>query len=280
MERQDPSMPIRPPTSPVLALDSRTCALRNFSLPRERCLDDSPTIISRPLPIPPPYIATGICSNTCEKPRPLPALPNKVYDPRRHLSCPEIINDVIIQPLRIQKNNSIRQSLPLENTAQAETPADSVTGVAGSKTKLLSNASNFEFDVPDASSSQDTIIYFPSLTTDETEPTVSASSTTCPFIQDVQTEITDHIDELLVEQSVIQPTAPITPQHLAAPAIHIQAPTPTTTNAPVTPDAYQYGKHVSTPTIRLVNSFLEVPEKRSFSSLDRKWKGQPGFLGL
>lgn len=211
---------------------------------------------------------------------PLPALPNKVYDPRRHLSCPDIINDVIIQPLRIQKNNSIRQSLPLENTAQAEPPADNVTGVAGSKTKLLFNASNFEFDFPDASSSQDTIIFFPSLTTGETEPTVSANSINTRPGPDVGLECNDDIAELLVELSVIQPAALVTPQHLVAPAIHIQAPTPTTPNTPIALDAHQFGKHISTPTIRLVGPYLEVPQKRSFSSLGRKWRGQPGFINL
>jgi hypothetical protein len=55
------------------------------------------------------------------------------------------------------------------------------------------------------------------------------------------------------------------PQHLLAPIIQVQPATPTTPLTPLTTTP------LSTPTIRIVNPFLQVPDRIHHGSLRRKW---------
>jgi hypothetical protein len=120
LERQDLPGPSARSISSVLAANASSQALRNFSLPRERCLDASPMVSARPLPVPPPYVATGLSCTAQNKPRPLPALPSKVPNTQTALSDPQIIDEVVIQPLKIRKISSMRSSLTLEKPPQPE----------------------------------------------------------------------------------------------------------------------------------------------------------------
>jgi hypothetical protein len=87
LERQDLPGPSARSISSVLAANASSQALRNFSLPRERCLDASPMV----------------SANT-----------------QTALSDPQIIDEVVIQPLKIRKISSMRSSLTLEKPPQPE----------------------------------------------------------------------------------------------------------------------------------------------------------------
>ncbi|KAG9799145.1 hypothetical protein KCU77_g151, partial [Aureobasidium melanogenum] len=79
---------------------------RNFSLPRERCLDVMPACNAPASPIPRPYLATDTISRIMNTHRPLPPLPfepNNAPTPPPHL---EVVSDVTIFPLCIQKRDS------------------------------------------------------------------------------------------------------------------------------------------------------------------------------
>jgi hypothetical protein len=279
LERQDPLMPVTPPTSPVVAPNPRTGALRNFSLPRERCLDASPIVSARPLPIPPPYVATGINCTPQDKPRPLPVLPAKAHDPQRSLSDPQIIHEFVVKPLNIRKVSSVRSSLTLENAPKPEPSNTKSIEEARWGVKPLFDPLSFEFEFPDAADSQSTIIILPDVGSDDAQP-FDAGSIIHLASGMMGTETPAETTNMIVEESYLETAGLKTPQHLIAPTIHIQAPTPTTPASSIAPGTNYDGKNITTPTVRLVGPYLEVPQKRSFSSLGRKWSGQPGFLSL
>ena len=93
---------------------------------------------------------------------------------------------------------------------------------------------------------------------------------------------TEELAELSTKQTAIQLPDDRTSEALnAVPA----EPEQSATTAPVTPETFNaLETSVITSSelssVRVVNPSCEMPVKHGFDSLGRKWKGQPGFLGL
>jgi hypothetical protein len=234
-------------------MNPNTSALRNFSLPRERCLDTMPAAPARPLPIPPPYVAKGIISSG----RPLPAIPNKANNEQSSLSQDKMIGEFIIQPLKIRKTSQ-SNTKPLLEVSHAEELTVYPTTDATSSLGPFSNLKDSESwpIATNCSSHEDS---------QEEEPETAESS--------------DELKPMPVDAKPTLPAIPHPMESLTTPTIKIQQPTPTPSPAPESPKASITASSHST-TIRIVSSHLEVPKRIHHSSLRRKWAGQHGFISL
>jgi hypothetical protein len=233
--------------------------LRNFSLPRERCLDIMPAAIVGPLPIPPPYVAKGIISSG----RPLPAIPNKANSVLSSLSQGQIVGEFIIQPLKIRKisRNNIKPLLEVSDTEELS---------VCHTTDVMSSVESFTSG--ESLSTMESCECWP-ITTNCSTPEASQEDVT------KTTEPSDKSSTTPDDAALPLPALPDPAKSLITPTIKIQQPTPSPSPAPESPKTST--KNNSRPsTIRIVSSHLEVPGKVHHSSLRRKWAGQHGFISL
>jgi hypothetical protein len=115
---------------------------------------------------------------------------------------------------------------------------------------------------------------FEFLSDDETK--LIASTTTVQASHDISDEHSEEVTLLPYDYALVDPARYHHPEHLLAPVIHIEPPTPTTPVAPVTPTP-----HTScTSTTRMVNTCLEVPEKACHGFHCKKWREQLDFVTL
>jgi hypothetical protein len=159
----------------------------------------------------------------------LPELPSKVYDAKRPESHHQLPDDFVMHPLRIQKVK--RSSIEL-----AEKSTIDKAGF-----QPLENHP-FAAEKP----------YFDSvspLNNDETK-----------LITSMTDEGNENVDILPFDFGVADITRYHHPEHLSAPAIQVQPPTLTTPLAPLTTTC------PNTSTIRVVDPFLQVPERVHYAS--------------
>jgi hypothetical protein len=247
---------------PCLAISPTTHDLRNFSLPRERCLDIMPAGIGRPLPIPPPYVAKGILSSVPGAVRPLPALPEEYNLELPSPTQDKMVGEFIIQPLKIRKTSSCDIKLakkPVPTVSQTEqfavpstTDATSSVGpspiLRGRDSWLMTtNCSRSEASQEDGLETAGS----------------NDESTTTPIVEEAP--------------AYLPVSRPL--EHLIVPSIQVQRPTPTPSVAPDSPKG-SFTTNSRSSTIRVVSCHLEVPEKIHHGSLRRKWAGQHGFISL
>jgi hypothetical protein len=256
-ESQHSPRPFMSAPQSLLTISPISHDLRNFSLPRERCLDASPNITARPLPIPPPYLAIGITSVV----RPLPAIPNQTNDDQSSLSEGQMVDEFVIQPLRIRKTSSSNINLaskPLPGVSQAE-----------------------QFTVPSTIDAMSSVRSFSCLRDNQSWPITTGCLThdTSQEAVDDTTKSSDKSSTTPDDAALSLPALPDPAKSLNTPIIKIQQPTPTPSPAPEspTPSIKDNSRHS---TIRVVSSHLQVPAKVHHSSLRRKWAGQHGFISL
>jgi hypothetical protein len=236
--------------SPVscLAISANTSALRNFSLPRERCLDTSPVIIARPLPIPPPCLAIGITSPV----RPLPAISHKAKDDQSSLLGGKMVGEFVIQPLRIRKISSCSIKLGQQ--------------------PLLDVSSPEQFSVHSTADAMSSVGPSSILRVRDSWPMTTNCSTPGASQEDV-TKATGTSGKLtsmpVLDEAPARPTMAYHMESLITPSINIQQPTPTPSIAPDSPKALIIATS-RTSTLRVVSCHLEVPEKIHHGSLRRK----------
>ncbi|KAG9857945.1 hypothetical protein KCU98_g504, partial [Aureobasidium melanogenum] len=216
---------------------------RNLSLPREHCSDVTFPATAPVIPVPGPYVPTGIITRSISAHRPLPPLPAKPDDapvPPPHVENVKV-NDVTILPLRIQKRDS----------ATSESAVKRPEDVVDVKTvgKIGPKPGAFDATPVDLSSIS------------EAEKIITGVGAE----QSIEEE-----DQVRVEPTEsgrgIESQAPQTPIHLVAPIIVVQQPTPTT------PKSIQYpaATLATTPTIRLVSPYLEIPGRTGYGSRRKK----------
>ncbi|KAH0365918.1 hypothetical protein KCU65_g5714, partial [Aureobasidium melanogenum] len=214
---------------------------RNFSLPRERCLDVVPPTNGPVIPIPGPYVATGIVSRVTSTCRPLPPLPLKDDNapvPPPHL---EKVTDMTILPLRIHKRES----------ASADTAVKRVCDdVDVEPTGGLSPQPGYFDKTPGYPHSMS-----------EAEKVITGVAAE----QNVE-EDDREIKDKPIEDPATEPQLPQTPTHLLAPIIVVQQATPTTSSFSDYPTAPLAG----TSTIRLVSQYLELPTKTGHGGRRKK----------
>jgi hypothetical protein len=222
-EQQHSPLPSMRSPVPCLTISPNSSALRNFSLPRERCLDTSPVITARPLPVPPPYLAIGIASVV----RPLPAIPNKAIDDQSSLASDQMDREFIIQPLRICKTNSCSIKLGQEPLL------------------VVSNAERLSIHpTPDAMSSVESFSSVESLSTMEGNECwpIANNCSTHEASQDDGPKTSGSNDEFTAT-TIIEEAPDYLPMaclavHLITPTIEIQKPTPTPSPAPESPKVF------------------------------------------
>lgn len=206
---------------------------RNFSIPRERCLDISPPADALSIPVPAPYVATGMDLRNTSICRPLPPLPvetNNVPAPPPHL---EGVNDMTVFSLRIQK----RESAVVDTAIKPGDDAIDVESIE--KAELKSGA----FDKTPAQ-----------LTHMSMAEQIITGVAAAHNYKEENDFLTDEVKNNSGESHENELQAPRTPARLIAPAIVIQQPTPTT------PKSFDCPSATSTKTtIRLVSPFLEIP---------------------
>jgi hypothetical protein len=241
LERQGLTKPSELYISPNVPVITTTRPLRNFTLPRERCLNPLPVNSTRSLPIPPPYVATGMISGKLDKSRPLPALPNEVHDPHSLVTHTQLDNRFVIRPLRIKKVNLLRNSLPLENEPQSETSAINLA----------------QLNIPSVTS-------FLSLEADEAEHAMNNRLSVRQHDQSPAAELQQELAELFNEEStMITPKAPA-----STPSVPSLASTPPTSTSPAPSNT------------QVVISIPDVSRTDRHRFLASEWRGQPGFLSL
>lgn len=207
---------------------------RNFSLPRERCLDPATPANTPAIPIPHAYVATGIISSDMSTRRPLPPLPVEPNDIPVPPSRLEEVNDMTVLPLRVQK----RECAVIDT---AVTPP-----VHGCDVKSEEKPKSMPGD-------HDKIpVQFTHISMAEQIITGVAAD---QYPKDIDHETAKSIEKSLPEGPEVELQAPQTPARLVAPAIFVQQPTPTTPKVIDYPSATL----AETSTIRLVSPFLEIP---------------------
>ncbi|KAG9760161.1 hypothetical protein KCU73_g3032, partial [Aureobasidium melanogenum] len=208
---------------------------RNFSQLRERCLDIMPACNAPAISVPRPDLATDTISRTMSTHRPVPPLPAESDNAPAPLPHLEEVNDITILPLHIQKRDSAT-----DETA-VKLPED-VVEKAGSKPGA------FDATPIDLSSMS------------EAEKIITGHAAE----QDIQEEIQARVEPNESDRTESQ--TPQTPDQLVAPIIVIQEATPTT------PKSIQYPRTTlaKTPTIPLVNPYLEIPAMTRHGSHRKK----------
>lgn len=202
---------------------------RNFSLPRERCLDVVPSCDAPAIPVPRPYVATGMLAPTSCTHRPLPPLPANYDDLEAPLPHDEEIDDVTILPLCIER----RESAVKQSTKDVDVES-------GKNSGPKPGAFNNTPVQPTYMSKAEQVI-----TGIEAEQ----------HVQEVTQEAAPSMENSCPESPNTELQTPQTPTHLIAPAIVVQEPTPTT------PKSIQYPAPTlaGISTIRLVSPHLELP---------------------
>ncbi|KAH0170405.1 hypothetical protein KCU67_g2657, partial [Aureobasidium melanogenum] len=196
---------------------------RNFSQPRERCLDIMPACNAPAISVPRPDFATDTISRTMSTRSPLPPLPaesDNAPGPPPHF---EEVNNVTILSLRIQKRDSATDKTAVKLPEHVVEKAGSRPGAFDATPVDLSSMSEAEKIITGVGAEQ--------------------------IIEQERTRVEP------TENDRTESQAPQTPDRLVAPIIVIQQATPTT------PKSIQYpGTTLAkTPTIRLVNPYLEIP---------------------
>ncbi|KAK5999421.1 hypothetical protein QM012_005546 [Aureobasidium pullulans] len=267
-------------------------ATRNFSLPRERCLDIVTPANAPTIPIPGAYVATGIVSRIMSTCRPLPQFPVDSEDIPARPTQLAGINDVTILPLRIQKRDSIsihtdgEQSTnisdvkSLKSHDKAHSHISPTTEARGATTghAAKSNSENFDnVKQPDPSLAVKALERSEFLSADfDKPPTLYAHmSMTEQIITGIVAEqYFEDIDQKSAKSFEGQPPqspdikleTPKTPARLTAPTIIIQQPTLTTPESIEYPAATVSG----TPITRVVDPFLEIPTMTGRGSRRKK----------
>ncbi|KAG9753021.1 hypothetical protein KCU73_g5972, partial [Aureobasidium melanogenum] len=207
---------------------------RNFSLPKKRCLDVMSTCNASAIPIPRPYPATGTISCTMSIHRPLPSLPVEPNNAPKPPPRLEEVDNVTTLPLNIQKRDSATDKTAVKLPEHVVEKAGSRPGAFDATPVDLSSMSEAEKIITGVGAEQ--------------------------IIEQEQTRVEP------TENDRTESQAPQTPDQLVAPIIVIQQATPTT------PKSIQYpGTTLAkTPTIRLVNPYLEIPAMTRHGSHRKK----------
>ena len=295
------------PAPPDGTRSAQTGSLRNFSLPRERCLDVAPPVSTRALPTAPQYIATGIVSSAQHVIRSLPTPPFCGTDDEVPAPTDQQVEDLVVQPLdicKIQKRKSqmlvkaatkerLSQSLAMHLTVEAgsnicffPSPNTDEDKLSSTKTPLSSNAglgtgtgpADLEtpassFEVNHVNNSVSPMTCFPPLEAGQYEFSI-ATVATRPHSQDTAIGPTEDVS--IPPMVFNNSEASQAPEHPATSAIQLEESTP------VTPPVVDTSSLSPTKlaTIRLVKSFLEMPQEVDHASLVRKWKGQQSFISF
>lgn len=196
--------------------------------------------MTRPLPIPPPYLATGISSKVAI--RPLPTLAAKDDDSQMPLPRSPMINEFIVQPLDIHLIQKRKSQLPLKPCMEEQQL------VAGNSTTVESGANI-------STHGTSSITFFPVLDDDIFQHGSKTSSIVDQF--EMESESVEECSAAHMHQAVNDADMPHTPERLTVPAIQVEGPTPTTPPTLYSPSP----SPTKVSTIRLVDSFLEVPQK-------------------
>lgn len=237
--------------------------MRNFSLPRERCLDTLPASNERELHIPRIHVATGLASSDQVQLRRLPSPPTSDEDTSIDSAHGQIIQEFVVQPLDLRKIHRRKSQLLLEPTVK----------------ECRFNTRPMKLAVEIVSG----ITFFPALASEvEHDPVTSINSPSMRPGHDIKTDDAGELAELLIEESLVHHGAPQPSEPLTSHAVEIQQP------APTIPAAAECSKALEVPdttspepsTIRLVDSVEKLPHKPDHGSLGRKWAGQPAFLSV
>ncbi|KAH0346160.1 hypothetical protein KCU83_g7517, partial [Aureobasidium melanogenum] len=217
---------------------------RNFSLPRERCLDVMPACNAPVIPVPRPFRATGTISRTMSTHRPLPPLPVEPDSPPTPPPHLEEVNDVTILPLRVQKRDSASGETAVKRPEDVEVK---------SCEKLRPKPAQFDLTP-----------CYPSFMS-EAEKIITGLASEQDS-EEVDQDITDEAKSKPLESPSTELQTLQTPLHLVTPAIVVQQLTHTTPKSIQCPAATL----ARTPTIRLVNPYLEIPAMTGYGSRRKK----------
>lgn len=292
-----------------ITTSAQTGSLRNFSLPRERCLDVVPPVSTRATPVPPQYIATGIISSAQHDTPPLPTPPLCSTDDEVPSPTDQQIEDFVVQPLdirKIQKRKSqtlyklavnqerLSEPLAMDLTVEAGSNISFFPDISTNENKtftpdnsLFSNvgpgigtgAADLEtsaspFDVNYANNTESAITCFSPSAVDEYKSSI-ATGAAVPTSQDAVFGPTE--SKVLPLYKTVSPSeVPQAPRHSATSAIPIEESTPVI--PPVVGTSSLSPTKLA--TIRLVDSYLEMPQEVDHASLVRKWKGQRSFISF